>query len=420
MALKSGFYNAFEVDGVYDRTYSADEYTDFYAAFLTDGVRRSNNDDLKCTAAGLIITVAAGYAICGSKWVHNESAYELPAVVPPVGSYSRIDRVFLHVDTTEGTRAASFVYREGTPAANPTPPAKSSDTGVFELCLANVTVAPNALSVTIQDTRAVPSLCGWVKTPIDQTMEYNYICNGATDNEDLAAFLESKRAAIPANGSIKVNVFGTFGITNPVYPLYVFSFTAWGNRKIILDFANCSPITLVNTGNFNNFIYATNPIEIYNLNASLSNVGNFFSQAVKKIYMKNCRVNMTMNNVENYAVFAYNGTFENCVINITNGVCFLTVNDTKMIRVIGCECYAYGTDEIYYSGYVLFASQNVPVVTNQLICPTVAVEGFTQKKAIHDHEAGTHASYTDTITALTIDAEHQNVNGTIPLSLSYS
>ena len=35
MALKSGFYNAFEVDGVYDRTYSADEYTDFYAAFYT-------------------------------------------------------------------------------------------------------------------------------------------------------------------------------------------------------------------------------------------------------------------------------------------------------------------------------------------------------------------------------------------------
>ena len=33
MALKSGFYNAFEVDGVYDRTYTAVEYTDFYAAF---------------------------------------------------------------------------------------------------------------------------------------------------------------------------------------------------------------------------------------------------------------------------------------------------------------------------------------------------------------------------------------------------
>ena len=416
MALKSGFYNAFEVDGVFDRTYSADEYTDFYAAFLTDGVRRSNNDDLKCTASGLVISIAAGYAICGSKWVHNESAYELPAVVPPVGSYSRIDRVFLHVDTTEGTRAASFVYREGTPAATPTPPAKSSATGVFELCLANVTVAPNASSVTVQDTRAVDSLCGWVKTPIDQAMEYNYICNGATDNEDLVAFLESKRAAIPANGSIKVNIFGTFGATNPATWLFAFN-TGWGNKKIILDFANCSPL---NIEGFNDFIFASNPLEIHNLSANLVNVGSFATQSTKKLYMKNCRVNMSMNSGNDYAVFAYNGTFENCVINVLNGVCFLTVEDTKIIRVNGCECYAYGTEAIYYSGYVLFASDNVPVVTNQLICPTVAVEGFTQKKAIHDHEEGLHASYTDTITALTIDAEHQNVAGTIPLSLSYS
>ena len=416
MALKSGFYNAFEVDGVYDRTYSADEYTDFYAAFLTDGVRRSNDDDLKCTASGLVISIAAGYAICGTKWVHNESAYELPAVVPPVGSYSRIDRVFLHVDTTEGTRAASFVYREGTPAATPTPPDKSSATGVFELCLANVTVAPNASSVTIQDTRAVPSLCGWVKTPVDQALEYNYICNGATDNVDLMAFLESKRATIPANGSIKVNVYGTFGATNPETWLFPFS-SSWANKRVIFDFANCSPLNLEG---FGNFIYALNPIEIYNLNANLVNFGNFAAQSAKFIYMKNCRINMSMNNGNDYAVFAYNGTFENCVINVLNGVCFLTVNDTKMIRINGCECYAYGTEAIYYSGYVLFASQNVPVVTNQLICPTVAVEGFTQKKAIHDHEAGVHASYTDTITALTIDAPNQNIAGTVPLSVSYS
>lgn len=420
MALKSGFYNAFEVDGVYDRTYSADEYTNFYSAFLTDGVRRSNDDDLKCTAAGLVISIAAGYAICGSKWVHNESSYDLPAVVPPTGSYSRIDRVFLHVNTTEGVRAASFVYREGTPAATPTPPDKSSATGVFELCLANVTVAPNASSVTIQDTRAIASLCGWVKTPVDQTYEYNYICNGSTDNEGLIDLLNSKRAAVPANGSIKINIFGTFGITNPAYTGYVFSFTSWGNRKIILDFANCSPLTVTNVADMNVFIYATNPIEIYNLNVSLTNVGSFYHQTAKNIYMKNCRVNMSMNNGTDYAIFAYNGVFEDCMINVTNGVCFLTVAETKLIRVNGCECYAYGTDGIYYSGYVLFASDNVPVVTNQLICPTVAVEGFTQKKAIHDLEAGTHASYTDTITALTIDAEHQNVAGTIPLSVSYS
>ena len=166
MALKSGFYNAIENNGVYDRVYSADEYTNFYSAFLRDGVRRSGDDDFKCTASGLIITVGVGYAICGSKWVHNDTAATLAAITPPVGEYSRIDGVFLHVDTTELTRAASIVYRTGTPAAEPQAPAKDSTTGVFELLLCTVLVNPSATSVLLTDTRANPDLCGWVTTPV--------------------------------------------------------------------------------------------------------------------------------------------------------------------------------------------------------------------------------------------------------------
>ncbi|MBR5354988.1 MAG: hypothetical protein IK122_02585 [Alphaproteobacteria bacterium] len=166
MALKSGFYNAIEAGGVYDRVYSADEYTNFYSAFLRDGVRRSGADDFKCTAAGLVVTVGVGYAICGSKWVHNDTAAALSTITPPVGEYSRIDGVFLHVDTNEITRAASFVYRTGTPAAEPQAPAKDSTSGVFELCLCTVLVAPAATSVVLTDTRANPNLCGWVTTPV--------------------------------------------------------------------------------------------------------------------------------------------------------------------------------------------------------------------------------------------------------------
>lgn len=167
MALKSGFYNAVEVEtGVFDRTYSADEYTNFYSAFLKDGVRRSGLNDLNCTASGLVVTVGAGYAICGSKWINNDTAATLPTITPPTGQYSRIDGVFLHVDTNEATRAASFVYRTGTPAATPTPPEKSADSGVFELCLCYVLVVPNATSVSITDKRGDASVCGWVTSPV--------------------------------------------------------------------------------------------------------------------------------------------------------------------------------------------------------------------------------------------------------------
>ena len=167
MSLKSGFYNAVEIEtGVFDREYSADEYTNFYSAFLKDGVRRSGDNDFYCSASGLIITVGAGFAICGSKWIHNDTAATLAAITPPTGQYSRIDGVFLHVDTNEETRAASFVYRTGTAAASPVPPAKDTTSGVFELCLCYVNVAPNATTVSITDKRADSTVCGWITTPV--------------------------------------------------------------------------------------------------------------------------------------------------------------------------------------------------------------------------------------------------------------
>lgn len=174
MSLKSGFYNAIEVSaGAFDRVYSADEYTNFYSAFLKDGVRRSGLDDLKCSAAGLVVSVNAGYAICGSKWINNDTSAAVATVTPPTGQYSRIDGVFLHVDTNEATRAASFIYRTGTAAANPTPPTKNESTGVFELCLCYVNVAPNATAVSIVDKRGDSSVCGWVTTPVGYDDYFN-------------------------------------------------------------------------------------------------------------------------------------------------------------------------------------------------------------------------------------------------------
>ena len=167
MSLKSGFYNAIETAaGEFDRVYSADEYTNFYSAFLKDGVRRSALDDLKCTASGLVVTVGAGYAICGSKWIHNDTAFVLPTITPPTAQYSRIDGVFLHVDVNESVRAASFVYREGTPAETPVAPDRVEGSGVYELCLCYVNVPANAASVSIIDKRADSAVCGWVTTPV--------------------------------------------------------------------------------------------------------------------------------------------------------------------------------------------------------------------------------------------------------------
>lgn len=166
MALRSGFYNAMNVGGVYDRRYNADDYKNVFAAFIKDGVRRSGGDDLRVTASGLVPSVKLGYAVCGGRWVHLDADFKMDAITPPVGDYSRIDAVVLRVDANENTRAASIVYRTGTPASSPQAPTKDTSTNITELILAHIRVAPSASAVTVTDTRPNANLCGWITTPV--------------------------------------------------------------------------------------------------------------------------------------------------------------------------------------------------------------------------------------------------------------
>ena len=62
MAEKSGFFNALNVGGEYDRTYNANDYSDNLAVIIGNGVLRSQYDDLKVTASGMVATVGVGRA----------------------------------------------------------------------------------------------------------------------------------------------------------------------------------------------------------------------------------------------------------------------------------------------------------------------------------------------------------------------
>lgn len=161
MAQKSGFFNALLAGGVYDRTYNADDYCDNLAVIISNGVLRSTNDDLKVTASGLNLTVNAGRAWIKGHYFNNTTAYSMPAITPPTGG-SRIDNVVLRFDNTITGRTISLEYVEGTAATSPVAPALTRTDDIFELCIAQITVAANATAASVNDTRANASLCGWV------------------------------------------------------------------------------------------------------------------------------------------------------------------------------------------------------------------------------------------------------------------
>lgn len=161
MAQKSGFFNALLNNGEPDRKYNAEDYRDNLAVIISNGVLRSTNDDLKVTANGLNLTVNVGRAWINGGWYKNTTPYSLPAITLPTGA-SRIDRVVLRFDNTLLNRDISLQYLEGTPATSPVAPALTRTETIYELCLANITVAANASSVGVIDTRDDANLCGWV------------------------------------------------------------------------------------------------------------------------------------------------------------------------------------------------------------------------------------------------------------------
>lgn len=162
MAIHSGFFNAMESGGVYDRVYDASDYSDNMGAIISSGVRRSGDDDLKVTANGLTLKVGVGRAWVQGHWIYNDTTYTVATVTAPTGT-SRIDGVYVRLDTNVSVRSVSIVYHEGTYSAAPAPVRTG---GIYELMLAEITVAEGATNVTVTDMRADKTVCGWVTSPV--------------------------------------------------------------------------------------------------------------------------------------------------------------------------------------------------------------------------------------------------------------
>lgn len=161
MAERSGFFNALNNNGEYDRKYNANDYSDNLAVVIGNGVLRSENDDLRVSASGMACTVAAGRAWVNGHYYYNDAPKTFAAVSAPAGG-SRWDRIVLRLDTSLSARSITALYVQGVAGNNPTKPAPVRSGSVYDLVLADIFVGTNATSVTVTDTRADATLCGWV------------------------------------------------------------------------------------------------------------------------------------------------------------------------------------------------------------------------------------------------------------------
>lgn len=174
MSYTYGFFDAVDLgSGNYDRVYSSAEFSHYWALLVGDGVFGQPSTSLNIlanTPVAMSVKVSPGTGwIKGHYLTVPDNMDEVIAVPVANPSLPRIDSIIMALDNTD--RMMKLYVRSGTAAASPTAVALQRDADIWELELAQVTVAAGAGNITqqaIKDMRTDPNRCGIVTGLIDQ------------------------------------------------------------------------------------------------------------------------------------------------------------------------------------------------------------------------------------------------------------
>lgn len=169
---RCGFFNANLEGDTYDRVYLAEDFADYFASFIGNGVFGKNTSALKVVSAmplGMKVVVTAGQAWINGYWYENTDSYVL-TIDSADGVMNRRDSVVLRLGLAE--RKMWLAVKKGTPTSGTaSAPALTRNADYYDLQLATVYVGAGATNITqanITDTRGNGSKCGWVTGVIDQ------------------------------------------------------------------------------------------------------------------------------------------------------------------------------------------------------------------------------------------------------------
>lgn len=274
---------------------------------------------------------------------------------------------------------------------------------------------------------AIANYNQWVQDVADlkAANNYTYVCNGLTDNIDIDTIVNNFINGGTDYGSLNLKIVGTFGYsafaagsgtTSSPYRLFnIYS----GNRRVTLDFSNCSQISVTTSGKCVTAFYGEN-LTIKNLNLIMNDSGN--NSILKAFYndvvCEDCRIWI---NGYNNCVIATGGTFTNCRGSVSNSTgdsyCFI---NTSILRVNGGEYYGYTGSSSSKSAVVGQSSSGAVTILYGVNAPTQARSGYYQTNSIYQTGSGNYINCTDLISALalSVTSGYSNIRGTIPLSIN--
>ena len=162
---KSSFFNSVS----HDRTYRAEDWAEYFASFIGNGVFPVPSTGLQVVIDnGMNLLLKAGKAWINGYFYNNTSDLTI-TIGTADGQLNRIDRIVVRWDLTN--RIISAEVKSSAYSASPTAPALQRDADIYELALADVYVGAGVTAITqsnITDQRLNTSLCGVVAAVVDQ------------------------------------------------------------------------------------------------------------------------------------------------------------------------------------------------------------------------------------------------------------
>ncbi|MFF4701104.1 tail fiber domain-containing protein [Streptomyces chattanoogensis] len=105
---------------------------------------------------GMVVNVQPGLAILRGHMVQSTAAEAL--TIPAAGTSTRVDRVVLRLDPA--SNSITLAVKAGSVGSSAPPALSQTDTGIYEMALANVTVAANVTTITSADVSATRPVVG--------------------------------------------------------------------------------------------------------------------------------------------------------------------------------------------------------------------------------------------------------------------
>lgn len=163
MAELSSFFDAENVNGVWDREYKAADYARYNSKFIKNGYFPDNEKSLKLFMnEGMTTVLKSGTAYINGYMYENTSDLIVSHDIAD-GVLNRIDRIVIRLDFSE--RNITSKVLKGIPASTPVPPAIRRDADIYDLCIATININAGTTFINqsnIIDTRLDSNLCGVV------------------------------------------------------------------------------------------------------------------------------------------------------------------------------------------------------------------------------------------------------------------